>query len=80
MKDFIEKVRLALLNWNVAPLSVVGFLCWINYLLVEKLLTMSCEADAAIYIALSGLVATMGGITYKLYESMQKDRKNDSSN
>ena len=73
----MEKLRLALIHWNAAPLSVVGFLCWINYLLVERLLTMSCEDDTAIYMALSGLVATMGGITYKLYESMQKDRKND---
>jgi len=36
---------------------------------------MTCGDDAAVYIALSGLVATMGGIIYKLYDSMQANRK-----
>ena len=70
----IEKIRLALINWNVAPLCVVAFLCYLTYKLVDNLLLMTCDADAAVYIALSGLVATMGGIIYKLYDSMQANR------
>jgi len=71
----IEKIRLALINWNVAPLGVVAFLCYLTSKLVNNLLSMTCDADAAVYIALSGLVATMGGIIYKLYDSMQANRK-----
>jgi len=71
----IEKIRLALINWNVAPLSVVAFLCYLTSKLVNNLLLMTCGDDAAVYIALSGLVATMGGIIYKLYDSMQANRK-----
>jgi hypothetical protein len=52
----------------------VAFLCWLTYLLVEKLLSMSCESDTGVYVALAGLVATMGGIIYKLYDSLQKNR------
>lgn len=71
----MEKIRIALIHWNAAPLSVVVFLCWLTYRLVNNLLSMTCEADAAVYIALSGLVATMGGIIYKLYDSLQQNRK-----
>jgi predicted PurR-regulated permease PerM len=71
----IEKIRLALINWNIAPLFVVGFLCYLTSQLVNNLLSMTCDSDAAVYIALSGLVATMGGIIYKLYDSMQANRK-----
>lgn len=77
----IEKIRQTLISWNVAPLAVVVFLCWLTSRLVDALLGMKCETDAAVYIALSGLVATMGGLIYKLYDSMQNDRKkNDSGN
>lgn len=77
----VEKIRQTLISWNVAPLSVVVFLCWLTSRLVDTLLLMSCDTDAAVYIALSGLIATMGGLIYKLYDSMQNDRKkNDTSN
>ena len=74
----MESLRLTLIRWNVAPLCVVAFLCWLTYLLVDNLLHMTCEADTAVYVALSGLVATMGGIIYKLYDSMQANRKEKS--
>lgn len=70
----MEKLRINLIRWNVAPLAVVAFLCWLTYLLVDNLLHMTCDADTAVYVALSGLVATMGGIIYKLYDSLQANR------
>lgn len=70
----MENLRVNLIRWNVAPLSVVAFLCWLTYLLVDSLLKMTCDADTGVYVALAGLVATMGGIIYKLYDSMQKNR------
>jgi hypothetical protein len=70
----METLRLNLIRWNAAPLCVVAFLCWLTYLLVDNLLHMSCDADTGVYVALAGLVATMGGIIYKLYDSLQKNR------
>lgn len=70
----MEKTRLLLIRWNVAPLCVVAFLCWLTYLMVENLLHMTCETDGAVYAALAALIGTMGGIIYKLYNSMQKNR------
>lgn len=74
MLEIIEKIRLGLIKWNAAPLMVVAFLCWMTHKMVDALLSMTCESDAAVYVALSGLVAAMGGIIYKLYDSMQKNR------
>lgn len=73
----MEKLRITLIRWNVAPLAVVGFLCWLTYLLVDNLLGMTCEADTSVYAALAALVATMGGIIYKLYDSLQMNRGKD---
>lgn len=76
MRETIESLRLGLIHWNAAPLMVVAFLCWMTHKMVNALLSMTCESDAAVYVALSGLVAAMGGIIYKLYDSMQKNRGN----
>lgn len=70
----MESLRLTLIRWNVAPLCVVAFLCWLTYLLVDNLLHMTCEADTGVYVALAGLVTAMAGIIYKLYDSLQKNR------
>lgn len=70
----MENFRLILIRWNIAPLTVVAFLCWLTYLLADNLLGMKCDSDPAVYVALSGLVAAMGGIIYKLYDSLQKNR------
>lgn len=70
----MEWLRVTLIRWNVAPLSVVIFLCWMTYLMVDNLLHMTCETDGAVYAALAALIGTMGGIIYKLYNSLQKNR------
>jgi hypothetical protein len=73
----MEKIRQALINWNVAPLMVVSFLCYVTYLLVMNLIGMTCSQDPAVYLALSGLITAMAGILWKVYNSMQRDRKQD---
>lgn len=74
----MENLRLFLIRWNVAPLSLVGILCYFTNLLIEILGTMSCTQDdnacAASYAALTVLIAAMAGLLYKSYESMQKNR------
>lgn len=72
--QMIESIRLGLIKWNAAPLMVVAFLCVITYRLSENLLSMTCDSSSAVYVALSGLIATMAGLLYKLYDSMQKNR------
>ena len=73
-----ESIRLGLIRWNVAPLSLVGILCYFTSKLIGILDTMSCSNDdnacAASYAALTVLIAAMAGLLYKSYESMQKNR------
>ena len=75
MKESIEGLRLTLIKWNVAPLSVVVFLCWVVWTLVEYYKSVICVIDptnvGALFIFLAGVV----GILYKMYDSMQKDRQ-----
>lgn len=72
---FLEKLRKILISWNVAPLLVVAFLCYLEWLLVNNLITTSCEVDPLNYGALTVLIATIGGLLYKAYDRMQKDTK-----
>lgn len=82
----MEKIRLELIRWNVAPLSTVGLLCYFTNRLIEMLDAMSCSNDdnacAASYAALTVLIAAMAGLIYKSYDSMQKNRgdNNDKQN
>lgn len=69
----MQAIRKILISWNVAPLLIVAFLCWMTYLLVMNLIGMTCTADPILYGALTALIGTMGGILYKTYNSLQKD-------
>jgi hypothetical protein len=71
----MEQLRKSLIRWNIAPLLVVAFLCYLECLLVNDLITRGCEVDPLNYGALTVLIATIGGILYKVYAHMQKDRK-----
>lgn len=75
----MEKLRQILIQWNIAPIGLVIFLATITYWMVSVLLKMPpCEDGVnTVYIALSGLITAMSGILYKMYNSMQKDRKED---
>lgn len=78
--NIVEIVRQGLIKWNVAPLSVVGFLCYIVYSLVQFYQHSACTIDpvsqGALFVFLAGVV----GILYKMYDSMQHDRKENISN
>lgn len=70
-----EDFRKGLIKWNAAPLLVVAFLCWMAWTLVEYYKHVACKIDptsqGALFIFLGGIV----GILYKIYDSMQADRK-----
>lgn len=72
----MENLRLILIRWNVAPLAVVGFLCFFTNKLVNMLENMACTdaSGGVIYGALTVLIAAMAGILFKAYESLQKNR------
>lgn len=71
-----ESFRKILLNWNIAPLSVVVFLCWVVWSLVEYYKHTGCTIDAASQGVLFAFLTGIIGILYKMYDSLQADRKN----
>ena len=77
----MEKLRLELLRWNIAPLLIVALFCGFAYWILSVLLTLPPCTSTENSIAFQGvLVTAFGGITVlisKMYNSMQKDRKED---
>lgn len=76
----IEKVRLTLIRWNVAPLCVVAVLCK-GFLMTLSMMqeVAKCSAaitpiDAAFVAGLFTFAGVIAGLLYKAYESTQKDR------
>ncbi len=70
----IEKVRLALLKWNVAPLCIAGLLCWFGWLLIQAILDPACDKTEWYIGILAGLLTGLFGFIYKIYDSMQANR------
>lgn len=76
MLEWLEKLRMTLLNWNVAPLSFMGFLCYVIWTLVEYFKVVACTIDPVV----AGIVFTfLGGICTpllnKMYNLIQKNNK-----
>jgi len=71
---YLELLRLTLLKWNVAPLLVVTFLCWTMWTLIEFYKINACTLDATNVGALFAFVGTIGGLLYKMYGSMQRNK------
>lgn len=74
---YLEQIRLALISWNIAPLTVVGFLCWCVYTLIEYIKAVACTLDPVVS---GGIFVFIGGICallHQMYNSMQKDNKQD---
>lgn len=80
----MEKIRLGLIRWNIAPLFIAMLLCSATCFLVYKLgnapkdlVGMPDGVIIAIYGALATLIGTMCGFIYKIYDSLQKNRGNE---
>ena len=77
----MEKIRQILIQWNVAPLMIVGLFCGFAYWILSVLLALPPCTTNENSIAFQGvLVTAFGGITVlisKMYNSMQKNNKGD---
>lgn len=78
--NVIELLRQTLIKWNVAPLSVVAFLCWCMWTLTEHYKTIACTIDPTSQGALFVYLAAIAGLLYKMFNSMQRDRKQSEEN
>lgn len=72
---WLEKLRLILLNWNIAPLSVVGFLCWCVWTLLEFFKNTACTIDPVIAGGIFTLIGAICALLHQIYNSMQKNHK-----
>jgi hypothetical protein len=78
----IEKLRITLLHWNIAPLSIVVFLCFLLYQLQQFFMSTACTdkpmgdaTTAVVFSFMGGLVTALG----MMYKSMQRNRKEDDN-
>lgn len=76
----MEKIRLALIKWNVAPLSIAVFLAWLLYDSTKFYQSSSCTLPEWHVAALFTYFAALAGLIYKIYDSLQRDRNADSNN
>lgn len=70
----IEKIRITLIKWNVAPLSIAALLCLFGWQVLQEVLDPSCEKTEWYVGILAGLLTGLFGFIYKIYESLQKNR------
>lgn len=64
----MEKLRLALIRWHVAPLILLGVLVHIMYWLVDKLINFPCGTDIATYTVFAGIV---GGVLTAMFAAFR---------
>ena len=75
----MEKLRLSLIRWNVAPLAVVVFMMLIMGALTRFILNQPCGSLDPVYASgLFGLIGGIGLILQKMYASMQTNRDLDN--
>jgi hypothetical protein len=77
MWEFIEKFRVSLIRWNIAPLAIVGFFCYVGWLVIEKILTPNCTETEWYMVTLAGIATGIFGFLFQMYGSLQKDRNQD---
>jgi hypothetical protein len=66
--EFIEKFRLILVKWHVAPLVLLGALVHVMYLLTYKLIDFPCGTDIAVYGIYAGVV---GGVLTAMFAAFR---------
>lgn len=70
----LEKFRVGLLRWNVAPLMIASLLCYFGWLVLQEVLDPSCDKTEWYVGILAGLLTGLFGFIFKIYESLQKNR------
>ena len=68
----LEKVRKILVNWNVAPLLVVGFLCYCVQILINYILVNGSDLDPIFSSAVLGLIGTIALLLKECFSIMRK--------
>lgn len=69
-----ETMRVGLIKWNVAPLSIVCFFCYCGWLILEKILAPDCEISEWYMVTLAGIATGIFGFLFQMYGSLQKNR------
>ena len=76
MFKFLESIRKGLIRWNIAPLLVVGVLVYSLLFCLDVFKYNSCVMPEWQVGVLFTFMATIAGLLYKVYDSMQRDRHN----
>lgn len=80
VQQTMEQLRKILISWNVAPLLIASLFCYFSYWILDVLLhTPACDTEVGMAFigALCTAFAGTTAILYKIYNSLQKDRKVD---
>lgn len=70
--EWLEKLRVALVKWHVAPLLLLISLTKIQYLLVDNLINFPCGTDVAVYGIYAGIVTTVLGFEFAAFKTLLK--------
>jgi hypothetical protein len=66
--EFIEKFRKTLVRWHVAPLTLLGVLVHIMYILIDKLNSFPACTEVGPYTVFAGLV---GGVLTAMFAAFR---------
>lgn len=69
-----ERLRLALIRWNVAPLTLVGVMVFCMIWMLRFYMNAPCELPEWHVAGLFTFIGGIAGIIYKMYDSMQRNR------
>jgi hypothetical protein len=70
--EWLEKLRVALVKWHVAPLLLLISLTKIQYFLVDNLINFPCGTDAAVYGIYATIVTTVLGFEFAAFKMLLK--------
>lgn len=68
----MEKLRQALVAWNVAPLLVVGFLCACTWKLVDFVIVQGDSIDPIMMTGVLGLIGSTTVLLKDCFNTMKK--------
>lgn len=73
----MEKLRITLIRWNIAPLFFAGVLVWALVDITSFYKSSSCELPEWHVAAIFVYMGALAGLISKIYSSMQKNRGDD---
>lgn len=74
---FAENLRLILIRWNVAPLSLVVVLVWALIDITQFYKNSACDMPEWHVAAIFAYMGAIAGLIFKMYGSLQKNRGAD---